>query len=66
MRLVAGASLSVVNSGTCEPIAFRESVDDFGSTALTMMADTPAATRSSMSRCWTAAAACSGYLNWRS
>ncbi len=63
MRLVSGASLSVVNSGTWPPIRFNASVDDFGSTALTMIADTPADTRSSISRCCTAAAACSGYLS---
>ena len=51
MRLVSGASESVVNSGTCPPTLFSASVDDFGSTALTMIADTPAATRSSISRC---------------
>jgi hypothetical protein len=66
MRLVSGASLSVVKSGTWPPILFSESVDDFGSTALTMIADTPPATRSSISRCCTAAAACSGYFSERS
>ena len=39
MRLVSGASLSVVNSGTCAPTLFSASVEDFGSTALTMIAD---------------------------
>ena len=34
----------------------------FGSTALTMMPETPAATRSSIRRVWIAADDCSGYL----
>ena len=38
MRLDCGASLSVVNSGTWEPIRFSASVEVFGSTALTMIA----------------------------
>ena len=37
MRLVSGASESVVNRGTWPPTLFSASVEDFGSTALTII-----------------------------
>ena len=63
MRLLLGASLSVVNRATWPPTRFSASPMVLGSTALTMMPATPAATRSSMMRVWMAADDCSGYLN---
>jgi len=63
--LLFGASLSVVKSAVCPPMRFRASPMVFGSTALTMMPATPAATRSSIRRVWIAAEDCSGYLKTR-
>ena len=54
--------LSVVNSTVWDATLLRCSVWFFGSTALTMIPAAPAATRSSITRCCTAAAACSGYI----
>ena len=66
MRLLAGASLSVVNSGTCPAMRLKASIDVFGSTEEIMMALVPAATRSSISAFCSAAVPCAGYLNWSS
>ncbi len=50
MRLLSGASLSVVNSGTCAAMRLNASIEVLGSTDEIMMASVPAATRSSIKR----------------
>ena len=66
MRLLAGASLSVVNSGTCLAMRLKASIEVFGSTEEIMMALVPPATRSSISAFCSAAVPWAGYLNWSS
>lgn len=65
MRLLFGASLSVVNSTVPAPILLSSSICVLGSTALTMMPLAPAAMRSSIRRFWMAAEDCSGYFSCR-
>ena len=55
MRSLSGASLSVVNSGTCAAIRLKASIEFLGSADEIMIASVPAATRSSIS--WFCAAA---------
>ena len=55
-----------MKNGICAAAPLIASVEVGGSTTDTAMASTPAATRSSSMRCWTAASARSGYLNCRS
>ena len=60
MRLLLGASLSVVNSGTCAATRSKAATEVFGSTDEIMMALVPAATRSSISAFCSAAVPCAG------
>ena len=63
MRLLVGASLSVVKSGTCLAMRLNASIDVFGSTDEIMIALVPPATKSSINAFCSAAVPCAGYLN---